>query len=216
MYPIPPLRETARRPGPASVSLLAVPFAAPLAAVRRLRAFSGAVRPAIAPRPFRTLSLLMLALAACLATGCTSVMQRADDAFMTNDFSRAHGLYMQTWQEPKAQYRLALMHLDGQGVPQNDREALKWMGLAAQNDYPPALRDMGEWFMNGRIVPLNPAQGARYLDRAARLGDGKAMYLLGLAYRAGLGVPQNAKSARTLFRNAQKAGYHVPPSLLGE
>lgn len=161
-------------------------------------------------------AMLSALLLAGVLWGCTSTMQRADEAFMSNDFATARQLYMQSWQEPKAQYRLALMHLDGQGAPGDEAQALKWMGLAAQNGYAPAQRDLGEWFMNGQIVRLDPARGTTLLQSAAEQGDGKAMYLLGLAYRAGLGVPQSAETSATLFRNARKAGYPVPPAVLGE
>lgn len=54
-----------------------------------------------------------------------------------------------------AQYRLGGMYDNGQGVPQNDAEAVKWYRLAAVQGNAGAQTDLGFMFSSGRGVPQN-------------------------------------------------------------
>jgi len=51
------------------------------------------------------------------------------------------------------------------------------------------------------------AEGVKWLQRAARQGDAKAQYNLGVAYRDGEGVRQNRRQARSWLERAAKQGH---------
>jgi len=54
-----------------------------------------------------------------------------------------------------AQYNLGLMYLLGDGVPENDAEAVKWFRLAAEQGYATAQYNLGRMYANGYGVPQN-------------------------------------------------------------
>jgi len=83
-----------------------------------------------------------------------------------------------------AQYELGRMYLKGVGVAQDDGEALKWLNLAADGEYPDK-------------------------DSPVSISDGKhpeAAFLLGSMYRAGQGVVRDTRKAFLLIMGADEMG----------
>ena len=54
-----------------------------------------------------------------------------------------------------AQFRLGLMYDAGQGVPQNDKEAVRWYRLAADQGLANAQNNLGVMYEKGQGVPQN-------------------------------------------------------------
>ena len=54
--------------------------------------------------------------------------------------------------DPQAQYRLAVMHEWGEGVPKDYQEAGKWMRKAASQGHAEAQSNLGWWYCNGYIM----------------------------------------------------------------
>ena len=54
-----------------------------------------------------------------------------------------------------AQYNLALMYDNGEGVPENDAEAVKWYRKAADQGHSGAQYNLGLMYADGRGVPEN-------------------------------------------------------------
>ena len=52
-----------------------------------------------------------------------------------------------------AQYNLGWMYDNGRGVPEDDKEAVKWYRLAADQGYADAQYNLGVRYANGRGVP---------------------------------------------------------------
>ncbi len=57
--------------------------------------------------------------------------------------------------DAEAQYNLGNMYRTGEGVPQNDTEAMKWFRLSAEQGYAAAQFTLGSMYFFGEGVPEN-------------------------------------------------------------
>ena len=55
--------------------------------------------------------------------------------------------------EAKAQYNLGVMYAEGEGVPEDDRKAVKWYRKAAEQGNAPAQYNLGVKYAKGEGVP---------------------------------------------------------------
>ena len=62
----------------------------------------------------------------------------------------------------QAQFKLGLMYVLGQGVPQDDVEAVKWFRLAADQGDAYAQYSLGEMYTNGQGVPQDDVQAVKW------------------------------------------------------
>ena len=99
------------------------------------------------------------------------------------------------------------MYDNGQGVPQNYAEAVKWYRLAADQGDAGAQYNLGVMYDQGRGVPQNYAEAVKWYRLAADQGDAIAQYNLGVMYDKGQGVPQNYAEAVKWYRLAADQGY---------
>jgi TPR repeat protein len=86
---------------------------------------------------------------------------------------------------------LAWMYHDGQGVPQDYAEAMKWVRKAADQGDDGAQTTLGYMYSFGQGMPQDYAEAAKLYRKAADQGNTQAQGFLGGAYFAGLGVPQD-------------------------
>lgn len=114
----------------------------------------------------------------------------------------------------KAQFRLALLCAIDHAVCKNKAEAVKWMRASAEQDYTPAQRVLGHWYLLGYGVGKNPVKAQQWLNSAAHKEDDIAMYLLGRMYATGEGVEKNYNEALKWFRLAKANGYPLPAEYL--
>jgi TPR repeat protein len=70
-------------------------------------------------------------------------------------------------------------------------------------------------YHEGRGVPQNYAEAAKWFRLAASQGDAKAQFSLGALYAEGQGVPQNYAEAAKWFRLAASQGYAPAQGSLG-
>ena len=90
-----------------------------------------------------------------------------------------------------AQFNLGIMYFDGQDVPQDYREAVRWFRLAADQGYAAAQFHLGIMYRHGEGVPQDYREAVRWYLLAAEQGNSDAQNNLGLMYENGEGVPQN-------------------------
>jgi localization factor PodJL len=79
--------------------------------------------------------------------------------------------------------------------------------LAALAGDPLAAYEVGVRFSEGRGVPANNEEAARWLDIAAKKGIVPAQFRLGTLYEKGLGVKKDLAAARDLYRAAADKGH---------
>ena len=81
-----------------------------------------------------------------------------------------------------AQYFLGRMYDNGEGVPQDDVEAVSWYRLAADQGLAEAQHNLGVMYDNGEGVPQDDVAAVRWFRLAADQGDATAQAGLGSRY----------------------------------
>jgi len=106
----------------------------------------------------------------------------------------------------EAQFNLGLMYDQGQGVPQNYSEAVKWYRKAAEQGHADAQYFLGTMYVQGQGVPLNYAEATKWLQKAAEKGLTDAQFILGGMYYHGQGVLKNFQAAYVWWSIASANG----------
>ena len=126
----------------------------------------------------------------------------AEDELLDNVRYRAeqgHAFYQAT---------LGIMYLEGDGVPKNDAEAVKWFRMAAEQGdagshlgVVTAQFYLGLVYVNGWGVPQDFLEAVKWYHMAAERGHAISQYSLGLLYRGGAFgiVPQDLVQAYAWF-----------------
>ena len=128
----------------------------------------------------------LIALFLLLAVGC----KRADagKSFQETKIEAEKG-------NAPAQSNLGLMYADGQGVPKDEVEAVKWFRKAADQGYAYAQSNLGVMYEHGRGVVKNEVEAVKWYRKAADQGYALAQFNLGLMYANGRGVPKDEAEA---------------------
>jgi len=108
--------------------------------------------------------------------------------------------------DPDAQLNLGSAYADGNGVLQNDQQALKWYRAAADQGNAAAQSSLGLFFRLGRGVEQDKVEAVKWYRKAARQEYATAMFNLGTAYYNGDGVAIDDVTAYAWFMLAQDRG----------
>jgi TPR repeat protein/dephospho-CoA kinase len=108
--------------------------------------------------------------------------------------------------DTSAQFSLGVRYANGEGVPQDYTEAVKWYRLAAAQGYASAQYELGMSYAWRRGVPHDAEVAAMWLRKAAEQGSLQAQYELGDRYHYGNGVPQDDEEAAAWFLKAAEQG----------
>ncbi len=87
-----------------------------------------------------------------------------------------------------AQFNLGVMYRNGQGVPQDDAETVKWYRKAAEQGVAGAQYNLGHMYDEGLGVRQDDARAVKWYRKAAEQGVAYAQFNLGVMYRNGQGV----------------------------
>ena len=101
-----------------------------------------------------------------------------------------------------AQSNLGVMYTNGQGVPQDDGEAVKWYRAAAEQGHAGAQSNLGISYANGQGVPQDDGEAVKWFREAAEQGHSGAQSNLGVMYDRGLGVAQDYVQAHKWYNLA--------------
>lgn len=105
-----------------------------------------------------------------------------------------------------AQYRLGIIHYNGQGVPEDEKLAIHWWKQAAAQGNADAMYQLGSAYLYGSkasgFVPDPDREAATWYFQAASAGHADAQYHLGLLFLAGKGVIENRQEAARWLRKA--------------
>ena len=116
----------------------------------------------------------------------------------------------------KSQFVLGLMYKNGEGVPQDYKEAVKWYRKAAKQGNFEAQYSLGEIYQEGKGIPQDYTESVKWYRLAAEQGYSEAQSNLGDMYRNSQGVPQDNEEAIKWFRLAAEQGYSEAQSNLGD
>ena len=135
--------------------------------------------------------LVLLALLAPLYAGAD--FYKGVAAFEAKDYATALQELKKAAEQghAKAQYNLAQIYRNGTGVPQDDKEAVKWFQLAAEKGQAQAQSNLGFMYANGRGALQDDKEAAKWFQLAAEQGHAQAQKNLGFMYDNGRGVLQD-------------------------
>jgi TPR repeat protein len=103
-----------------------------------------------------------------------------------------------------AQFSLGRMSEVGQGVPKDDKDAVKWYRRAAEQGNADAQLSLGWVYSEGQGVPKDDRESAKWLLLAAKQGLARAQFDLGRRYEDGKGVPENDREATKWYRGEKQ------------
>ena len=106
-----------------------------------------------------------------------------------------------------AQFDLGDRYFKGEGVPQDNGEAIRWFRLAAEQGHAGAQFNLGLMYANGRGIPQDDGEAARWYRLAAEQGHAGGQFTLSLMYGAGRGVPQDYVAAHEWANLAAAQGH---------
>ena len=106
----------------------------------------------------------------------------------------------------EAQSKLGWMYATGNGVQQDDTEAVKWYRKAAEQGDADAQFNLGNKYRYGDGVPKDFAEAAKWFRKAAYQGKDVAQLYLGWRYYNGEGVPKDLVQAHVWWNIAGAAG----------
>ena len=98
------------------------------------------------------------------------------------------------------------MYENGKGASQDDKTAVKWYRLAAEQGDAFGQNALGNMYDTGRGVPKDDKESAKWRTLAAEQGNSQSQYNLGVMYEKGRGVPQNDKTAVKWYTLAGEQG----------
>ncbi len=108
--------------------------------------------------------------------------------------------------DAEAQLQLGLRYAEGDGVIRNDKEAAKWLELAAKQGLAEAQYQYGLMLLKGRGVVQDYRAAFNWIEKPAQRGYAKAQYSLGELYRYGTGTPVDKARAYLWFNLAAAQG----------
>ena len=91
------------------------------------------------------------------------------------------------------------MYRNGEGVSQDDAEAVKWYRLAAEQGHTRAQLHLGFMYSAGQGVLQDDAEAARWYQLGAAQDDADAQFHLGARYATGKGVLKDSVLAHMWF-----------------
>ena len=105
-----------------------------------------------------------------------------------------------------AQVNLGFMYEYGKGVPEDNKEAVKWYTLAAEQGNARAQANLGFMYEYGKGVPEDNKEAVKWYTLAAEQGNARAQANLGFMYQYGKGVPEDNKEAVKWYTLAAEQG----------
>ena len=161
-----------------------------------------------------TVFLLTSLACGCVVTGQIAE-RRGTKAYLLKDYPTAVTNYEEAVAEgdKNAQYHLAVMYAEGQGVKKDFKRAAELLKLSADQGQNDARLMLGLFNVYGDGVPANPEEGARLITLAAEEGNDVAMYYLGHLYAAGLGVPKDTAKGLYWMKQARDHGFPVEETI---
>ena len=141
----------------------------------------------------RLLGLVALFLVAIAGAAASQTLDEAVAAYKRGDHGAAFRGFRSLAERgnAKAQAALGVIYARGQGVPQDDVEAVRWYRRAAERGLAGAQLNLGFMYAKGRGVPRDDAEAVGWFHHAAEQGNAEAQASLGLMYENGRGVPRD-------------------------
>jgi TPR repeat protein len=109
--------------------------------------------------------------------------------------------------DAQGEYCLGYLYHQGQGMLQDDAEALRWYRKAADQGYAKAQVGLGSLYYYGNGVPIDYGESLRWYRKAADQGDAVGQGAIGTIYYYGHGAMQDRAEAARWYRLAADKGF---------
>ncbi len=107
---------------------------------------------------------------------------------------------------PGAEYELASRLLEGRGIPQDERAAVRWFERAAASGFAPAQFKVAVLYERGTGTPRDPAVAKSWYLKSAEAGNARAAHNLAIMYAEPVGEKPDYAEAAKWFRKAGELG----------
>ena len=133
------------------------------------------------------------------------------------DMLQTYQWFLKSAELGHSQAQTALGHLYhlGEGIPQDDAEALKWFLKAAEQNNQLAQTFLGEMYYDGSGVPQNYTEAFKWFLKAVNQDDAIAEDYLGDMYYFGHGMKQDYAAAFKWYSKAAEQGDAAAQCSLG-
>jgi uncharacterized protein len=157
---------------------------------------------------------LLLSISLIFSSGMTSYAQDFEKglrAAQSGDFATALREWMPLAErgDADAQYNVAQMYSKGDGVIQDDRQAVKWWLKAAKQNHTSAQYNIGVMYAEGRGIIQDYKEALKMFSKAAEKGDADAQSYLGAMYVKGHAVLQDDVYAHMWWNIAASNGNEI-------
>lgn len=129
-------------------------------------------------------------------------------AYNAGDYEKAASIYRITADngDKNAQYKLARMFREGEGLRRSYTQAAFWYGKASEQGHDEARYNLAIFYEKGQGVTKSDYEAFKLYQSAANNGHLFSQYNLAVQYHFGNGVEQSYSSAVYWFRKAAEAG----------
>lgn len=143
------------------------------------------------------------------SAGATQSLQSGVSSYAAGDFQAAFRELKPLAEQGNAfaQINLGVMYENGEGVPQDYVEAVRWYTLAAKQGNAWVRFNLGVLHENGEGVPQDYVEAARWYRLAAEKNHPSAQARLGLMYQNGRGGLQDNQTAHMWYNIAFVNGH---------
>lgn len=117
--------------------------------------------------------------------------------------------------QERAQFRLYLMHRDGEGVPRDENLAGEWLKKASEGGLKAANAELARTYMFGGVFPPDDVKANDYLRKLTEEGDPWAEFYLGFRMELGYGLDVDERAAVQLYRKSAESGFSPAQYRLG-
>lgn len=118
---------------------------------------------------FRKLAAFLVLLSLMAVPAAAGPLEDGAAAYEQGDYATALRLWRPL--NAGAQFALGIMYDEGQGVPKDDREAVRWYRMAAEQANASAQFNLGNVYYNGQGVPKDYVQAYTWWNLAAAQGE---------------------------------------------
>lgn len=138
-----------------------------------------------------------------------TVLMLAQSDYEDGDYAAAMGkwLFLSDYAfSSQAETEIGKLYLEGNGVEQDDFEAVRWFQLAADNYDLGGIYHLGRQYLYGEGIEQNFDEAARLFTLATAYDHPAAKLHLGMMHMFGDGVEQDSQKSETLIIQALESG----------
>jgi len=137
-----------------------------------------------------------------------SIYLEGNEAYDAKEYEKAFSLYKKAAEAgyAPAQNDIGYMYMSGEGVEENDVEAVKWYLKAVEQGLAEAQTNLGYMYDYGKGVEENDVEAVKWYRIAAERGNTAAQNNLGYSYQHGEGAREDDVEAVKWYRIAAEEG----------